>query len=131
MARKNRKTGEYDRSFAERFRKLLEEKDVRHYQVAEVIGRSRQVISYYKDGRSEPDLGAVVKIANLFGVTTDWLLGVTTSRQVDGACRCGIRADLINALLEMKPEERNAYCELMMAIIESGIKVGHKGDANG
>lgn len=131
MARKNRKTGECDKSFADRFGTLLEEKDVRQYEVAEVIGRSRQSVGYYKDGRSEPDLGAIVKIAKYFDVTTDWLLGVTTSRQVDGACRCGIREDLLNALMKMKPEERNAYCELMMAIIDSGIKVCHKSDTNG
>lgn len=131
MARKNKRTGEYDKSFAERFSKLMDERDVRQYQVAEVIGRSRQVIGYYKDGRSEPDLGAVVKIANYFGVTTDWLLGVTTSRRVDGECRCGVREDLLNALLGMKQEERDAYCELMMTIIGSGVKVSHKGDSNG
>ena len=38
------------------------------------LGVSASAIGMYEQGRREPSLGLVVRIARLFGVTTDYLL---------------------------------------------------------
>ena len=44
-------------------------------EMAKKIGVSRSALSLYEIDRREPDLETVKKIASLFGVTTDYLLG--------------------------------------------------------
>lgn len=44
-------------------------------ELAKKIGVSRSALSLYEIDRREPDLETVKKIASLFGVTTDYLLG--------------------------------------------------------
>lgn len=45
-------------------------------ELAKKIGVSRSALSLYEIDRREPDLETVKKIASLFGVTTDYLLGL-------------------------------------------------------
>ncbi|MFC0188200.1 helix-turn-helix domain-containing protein [Fictibacillus aquaticus] len=42
--------------------------------IAQMIGISRPRYSHYETGRSEPDHETLQKMANLFGVSTDYLL---------------------------------------------------------
>lgn len=44
-------------------------------ELSSVLGISRQAIGYYRDGISSPDFENLVKIANYFNVSTDYLLG--------------------------------------------------------
>lgn len=46
------------------------------------LGIPQQTYSRYESGVSEPSLGMLCKIARRFGVTTDWLLGLSDSRGV-------------------------------------------------
>ena len=46
-------------------------------EIAEYIGTSRQAVSQYCNGVSVPSYDSLVKIADFFGVTTDYLLGRT------------------------------------------------------
>lgn len=45
--------------------------------VAKYIGVDRTTYSNYETGKRDPDTDTVVKLANLFDVTTDYLLGNT------------------------------------------------------
>lgn len=46
-------------------------------ELSSVLGISRQAIGYYRDGTSSPDFEKLVKIANYFNVSTDYLLGAS------------------------------------------------------
>lgn len=48
------------------------------------LGIPQQTYSRYESGVSEPSLGMLCKIARHFGVSTDWLLGLTDSRTGGG-----------------------------------------------
>ena len=54
---------------------LRKELELRQEEMAKKIGVSRSALSLYEIDRREPDLETVKKIASLFGVTTDYLLG--------------------------------------------------------
>lgn len=49
-------------------------------ELAAFVGVTRQSIALYTSGQSKPNTLQIVKIAQYFGVTTDWLLGVTDNR---------------------------------------------------
>lgn len=54
---------------------LRKEKKLTLSDIANALGTSSQVISRYELGQREPDLDTLKKIADFFGVTTDYLLG--------------------------------------------------------
>ena len=54
---------------------LRKEQGLNQKELARKIGVSRSALSLYEINRREPDLETVKKIASLFGVTTDYLLG--------------------------------------------------------
>lgn len=55
---------------------LRKEKKMTQYDVAKSINRSRQAYSFYESGTYEPDIETIKKIAELFKVDVNLLLGV-------------------------------------------------------
>lgn len=47
--------------------------------MADFLGITRQGCGKYEDGKSEPDSKSIVKLADFFDVTTDYLLGNTNN----------------------------------------------------
>lgn len=57
--------------------KLRKKKGLSQYDLAVQLGLSRGQISNYELGTRLPDYDTLIKIADYFGVTTDYLLGLT------------------------------------------------------
>ncbi|MNI92633.1 HTH-type transcriptional regulator Xre [compost metagenome] len=49
-------------------------------ELSERVRLSRACLSHYENGRREPDLAALTKLADFFGVTVDYLVGRTDKR---------------------------------------------------
>lgn len=47
------------------------------------IGLSKAAISKYENGMGYPTFDVLIRIADFFGVTTDFLLGVSKSKTID------------------------------------------------
>ena len=60
-----------------RIRELREDRDLRQIDVAEKTGIDQKTISNYETGKTLPDSYAIVRLAEFFGVTCDYLLGVS------------------------------------------------------
>lgn len=60
-----------------RIRDLREDRDLRQVDVANATGIDQKTLSNYETGRTNPDSWAIVKLAEFFGVTCDYLLGVS------------------------------------------------------
>lgn len=60
-----------------RIRALREDRDLRQIDVAKATGIDQQTLSNYETGKTNPDSFAIIKLAEFFGVTCDYLLGVT------------------------------------------------------
>lgn len=67
--------------FAIKLKALMEEHAETQADIAEVTGKTRQTVSQYVHGVSEPGYATLVKIADHFHVTTDYLLGVSNDPQ--------------------------------------------------
>ena len=62
-----------------RIRELREDKDLRQVDVANATGIDQKTLSNYETGKTNPDSHAIIRLAEFFGVTTDYLLGVSVS----------------------------------------------------
>ena len=60
-----------------RIKDLREDADLKQSELAEATGISQKTLSNYESGRTNPDSYAIIKLADFFNVTTDYLLGVT------------------------------------------------------
>ena len=60
-----------------RIRELREDRDLRQIDVAEKTGIDQKTISNYETGKTLPDSYAIIRLADFFGVTCDYLLGVS------------------------------------------------------
>lgn len=66
-----------------RIKDLREDRDLRQVDVAEAIGIDQRSLSNYETGKTNPDSETVIKLARFFGVTCDYLLGVSDSILMD------------------------------------------------
>lgn len=85
--------------FAERIKKLRKEKKMSQSELAQMVGTDIRQISRYEGGKILPYAETIVKIANVFDVTTDYLL-------IENAPRKPFRFDE-KELLEHIDEIRN------------------------
>lgn len=69
----------------ERFLELLNKHQTTAYQVAKATGISQNTFSDWKKGRSTPKIDKMQKIADYFGVTTDYLLGKPDQKETPPA----------------------------------------------
>lgn len=58
----------------EKFKKLLDERGVTAYRVAKETGLSSVVFTDWKNGKSQPKVDKLKKIADYFGVTIEYFL---------------------------------------------------------
>ncbi|OWA36737.1 hypothetical protein B9G55_01260 [Saccharibacillus sp. O16] len=66
-----------------RLRKLRTEYKRSQQDVADFLGITRQGYGSYETGKTEPDHETLVKIADYFEVSTDYLMGRSVSRAPD------------------------------------------------
>ncbi len=62
--------------FSERLKDLRTERGLNQSALAEALGTTQRKVSYWETGQVEPDLAALWKIAEYFGVSADFLLGL-------------------------------------------------------
>ncbi len=58
----------------QKFEQLLKARGVTAYRVAKDLGLSPMVFSDWKNGKSQPKVDKLKKIADYFGVTVDYLV---------------------------------------------------------
>ncbi len=63
-----------------RLKKLREEKKLTQEQLGQLVDLSQQTIGHYEVNRAKPDLETIQRFAEIFNVTTDFLLGRTKNR---------------------------------------------------
>ena len=64
-------------TFGEKIKSLRKERGLNLIQVADAIGVNKSAISFWENGINEPKASYIKALANLFDVTTDYLLGLT------------------------------------------------------
>ena len=58
-----------------RIKDLREDRDLRQSDLAEATGIDQRTISNYETGKTNPDSDALIKLADFFNVSIDYLVG--------------------------------------------------------
>lgn len=123
----------YESDFPKALRKLLEGKT--QEELAKFCGVSRQSIAQWKDGKTKPDIYYLTHIAKFFGVSTDYLLGLSTERTTDAELRgvcdyIGLSEGGVRLLHKTKENTLsniivNGVVDALLADFESDAMEGH------
>ncbi len=62
--------------FDERLKELRNAQNLNQVQLGNILGVSKQCISNWENNNIQPSIDMLIKIAEYFGVTTDYLLGL-------------------------------------------------------
>lgn len=81
--KKNNQSENYNKAFPKNLREIMNNSGATQTELADYLGKSRQAISYYCDGSSSPDWETLVKIADYFNVSANWLLGLPGPKSLD------------------------------------------------
>jgi transcriptional regulator with XRE-family HTH domain len=69
--------------FGKRLKKLRQQHNLTQKQLASLIGVQNAIISFYEVGERNPSPEIIVKLASVFHVTTDYLMGLERGECVD------------------------------------------------
>lgn len=84
--------------FGQRVRALRDKKGLSQKDLADRLGMPRSIVSTYENGRRMPTYGKLIKLAYVFGVSTDYLLGVENDRILDLS---GLNNDQTNSIKDI------------------------------
>ncbi|MBY7144586.1 helix-turn-helix transcriptional regulator [Virgibacillus sp. NKC19-3] len=66
---------------SERLKDLRDELQLDQKEMGEKVNLSSSAYGYYEQGRNEPSLETLMNIAKIFNVSTDYLLGLSHTRE--------------------------------------------------
>lgn len=83
-----------------RLKDLRKSKGLTQQQVADRVWVTKAMISSYELSARSPSYEVLIKLAKLFGVTTDYLLGIESCRRINTDGLTNAQINLINTLIE-------------------------------
>lgn len=114
-------------NLGDRLKELRKKRKYSQEDLAKIIGINRGTYGQYEIGRRNPDYETLKKLAEFYGVTTDYLLGLEKKEKEDSI---DIKEALKNKRAtwggqELTPEQREILTEFF-AIIRDRVKEGRK-----
>jgi len=69
--------------FAQRLTEIMEIRGLTAYRVSKDVGISDSLLGYYRSGKNDPSSENLLKLAEYFDVSVDYLLGRTERSEVN------------------------------------------------
>jgi transcriptional regulator with XRE-family HTH domain len=85
--------------FGEMLKKLRKSNGLTQKELGGHLGLSKAVVSKYENGMGYPAFDILIRIADYFGVTTDYLLGTEKGKTVDVSKLTESQIDVIHKLI--------------------------------
>ncbi|MEE0842411.1 MAG: helix-turn-helix transcriptional regulator [Christensenellales bacterium] len=95
-----------------RIKDLREDRDLRQTDVAEATGIDQRTLSNYETGKTNPDSFALIRLADFFDVSIDYLLG-----------RTNLRKDTADDVLQELQAARSMLDDAMSALRRMGADI--------
>ena len=92
----------------EKLKSLRIEKKLTQKQVADRIGLAISAVSSYESGTRYPSYDVLVKLARIFHVSTDYLLGMTDKRNIDVTGLSDNEIELVSQLVDTLRNKNNS-----------------------
>ena len=86
--------------FGSRLKELRKAHGMTQKDLADKIGVTKSVISYYELQERSPSPYALIKLAHVFHVSTDYLLGVTSAHALDVSKLSNEEIRIVNDIIE-------------------------------
>lgn len=127
-----------EKTLGQKIRELRRQKGWSQEQLAESVDYSRQLISHWEIDKVRPDTETLSKLADIFGVSTDFLLGrtvlpidVPSDESMTGQRRIPIIGDVSCGPLMIVDENIENYLTLLSSRLPNGevIAVHIRGDS--
>ena len=91
-----------------RIKDLREDRDMRQSDLADATGIDQRTISNYETGKTNPDSETIIKLARFFGVSCDYLLGVTEQNLISNQAIVKELSDVRRRLEEIQRHLQNS-----------------------
>lgn len=99
--------------FAQRVKQLRKNKHLTGEQLGNILGITKTGISYWENGRSVPDNEMLLKLADFFDVSIDYLLGKTdVETKIDKSTYYGDYDEVVEYLKD-NPEHLDVYKRIL------------------
>ena len=119
----------YDSVFARRFQSLFDENKDTQSNLSKATGIARQTVSMYYNGQTIPTADKLRQIAEYFGVSADYLLGLTdiksTDTEIQAVCDyTGLKETAVHCLHQYLNSETSAFDDKCFDILNELLDEG-------
>jgi len=94
-------------NMGDKLKSLRTDKKMTQKQVADRIGLAISAVSSYESGTRYPSYDVLVRLAHIFRVSTDYLLGMTDKRNIDVTGLDDDEIELISQLVDKLKKREN------------------------
>lgn len=105
----------FNKSISDIIRGLREDKDLKQSEIAKIINSTQQQYSRYELGISDIPAQTIIKLAEYYNVSTDYLLGKVLNSssyiEITNQPKDSITLSIIANITELTQEEKNALLE--------------------
>lgn len=98
-------------SIGDRIRTLRQTRKHSQAELARLLGINQATIAGYESDRYQPSVTTLIDIANIYGVSVDYLVGVVQD---------DIDDDLVRAIKALSPTDRIAARKIIAALADRG-----------
>lgn len=84
----------------ENIRRLRQERGLNQEELGHRVGASKQSVSNWENGNIAPSIDLLIRLADFFGVSTDYLLGRQNQRTLDVEGLSNIQTTHIQLLID-------------------------------
>jgi transcriptional regulator with XRE-family HTH domain len=94
-----------------RLRQLRESKHFKQEQIARLLNVNKTTVSYYENNIRQPSYSTLIRIASIFNVSTDYLLGCQRNLVIDVSALNDSDLELVRNLVESLGEKNKSTGE--------------------
>lgn len=106
--------------FPERLKELRENKSINQIVLGRYLGFGATAISSYENGRNEPAIDTLIRIAKYFDVSIDYLIGVEESpKWMEQLLEEEV--NLLNELHKLEITEKDLILSMVKALCKEGL----------
>lgn len=91
-----------------RLRQLRESKHFKQEQIARLLNVNKTTVSYYENNIRQPSYSTLIRIASIFNVSTDYLLGCQRNLVIDVSALNDSDLELVRNLVESLGEKNKS-----------------------
>ena len=102
------KNNDYKNNFKKILKSLRQQNRLTQKSLGEALGYGYTAVSNYESGRNEPSISNLVKLADYFHVSVDFLIGHTCDVNNETKYLNEIKAAKINSIIDEAKEKINA-----------------------